>query len=112
MVSDLEGRNFFKDRDVQDDPYAYFDALREQSPIWQEPHYGVFMVTGYDEARAVYADPENFSSCNNVSGPFRRFPVPSRATTSATSSRPTATNWPSAISCRPSTRRSTPLIAG
>lgn len=75
-VSDLSGRNFFKDRDVQDDPYAYFDALREKSPIWQEPHYGVFMVTGYDEARALYADPDNFSSCNNVAGPFQRFPVP------------------------------------
>ena len=75
-MSDLSGRNFFKDRDVQDDPYAYFDALREQSPIWQEPHFGVFMVTGYDAARAVYGDPENFSSCNNVAGPFQRFPVP------------------------------------
>jgi cytochrome P450 len=75
-VSDLSERNFFKDREVQDDPYGYFEALREQSPIWQEPHYGVFMVTGYDEARALYADPENFSSCNNVAGPFQRFPVP------------------------------------
>ncbi|HEX4432656.1 MAG TPA: cytochrome P450 [Frankiaceae bacterium] len=75
-MSDLAERNFFKDRDVQDDPYAYFDALREQSPIWQEPHFGVFMVSGYEEARAVYGDPQSFSSCNNVAGPFQRFPVP------------------------------------
>ncbi len=75
-MSDLEERNFFKDRAVQDDPYAYFDALRERSPVWQEPHFGVFMVTGYDEARGVYGDPANFSSCNNVSGPFQKFPVP------------------------------------
>ncbi|HEX4018802.1 MAG TPA: cytochrome P450 [Frankiaceae bacterium] len=75
-MSDLKERNFFKDRDIQDDPYAYFDALREAAPIWQEPHFGVFMVSGYDEARAVYGNPETFSSCNNVAGPFQRFPVP------------------------------------
>ncbi len=72
----LEERNFFVDRAVQDDPYPYFDALRAQSPIWREPHYGVFMVTGYEEARAVYSDPAGFSSCNAVSGPFKKFPVP------------------------------------
>ena len=72
----LEERNFFSDRAIQDDPYPYFAALRELSPVWREPHYGVFMVTGYDEARAVYADTANFSSCNVVSGPFKKFPVP------------------------------------
>jgi cytochrome P450 family 150 subfamily A5 len=72
----LEERNFFSDRAIQDDPYPYFAALRELSPIWREPHHGVFMVTGYDEARAVYADTANFSSCNVVSGPFKKFPVP------------------------------------
>jgi cytochrome P450 len=73
---DIEATNFFRDRAVQDDPYAYFDALRSKSPVWQEPHYGVFMVTGHDEARAVYDDPATFSSCNAVSGPFKKFPVP------------------------------------
>jgi cytochrome P450 len=34
------------------------------------------MVTGYDEATAVYSDPETFSSCNAVTGPFPGFPVP------------------------------------
>ncbi len=75
-MSDLEATNFFRDQTVQDDPYPYFDALRQRSPVWQEPNYGVFMVTGYEEARAVYNDATNFSSCNTVSGPFKRFPVP------------------------------------
>jgi cytochrome P450 family 150 subfamily A5 len=73
-VTDLLATNFFRDRSVQDDPYAYFDALRAQSPVWQEPHYGVFMVTGHEEALAVYNDSAAFSSCNAVSGPFKRFP--------------------------------------
>jgi cytochrome P450 len=75
-MSDLEATNFFRDRAVQDDPYPYYDALREQSPVWQEPHHGVFMVTGYEEARTIYNDATSFSSCNTVSGPFKRFPVP------------------------------------
>jgi len=75
-VTDLLTANLFRDRSVQDDPYPYFDALRSQSPVWQEPHYGVFMVTGHDEALAVYNDSTTFSSCNVVSGPFMRFPEP------------------------------------
>lgn len=73
---ELEATNFFEDRAVQDDPYRYFDELRSRSPIWQEPNYGVYMATGYEEAVAVYNDASNFSSCNAVSGPFKRFPVP------------------------------------
>lgn len=75
-MTDLETANFFRDRSVQDDPYPYFDALRSKAPVWREPHYGVFMVTGHDEALAVYNDSARFSSCNAVAGPFARFPEP------------------------------------
>lgn len=75
-MAGLESANFFRVAAVQSDPYPYFDALRAQSPVWQEPHYGVFMVTGHDEALAVYNDAATFSSCNVVSGPFVRFPEP------------------------------------
>ena len=34
------------------------------------------MVTGYEEAIAVFHDTETFSSCNSVTGPFPGFPVP------------------------------------
>ena len=74
--TDLKTTNFFRDRAVQDDPYPYYDTLRALSPIWREPHYGVYMVTGYEEARSVYNDAQHFSSCNAVSGPFKKFPVP------------------------------------
>lgn len=73
---DLESANFFRDRSIQGDPYSYYDALRDRSPVWQEPHYGVYMVTGYEEALAVYHDSATFSSCNAVSGPFKKFSVP------------------------------------
>jgi len=75
-MSEFEAINFFRDSSVHDDPYAYFDHLRERAPVWQEPHFGVYMVTGYDEALAVYKDTATFSSCNTVSGPFTKFSVP------------------------------------
>ncbi len=76
MSESLTDKNFFTDRDLVDDPYPYFDALREQCPIHQESHHDVLMVTGYDEAVEIYNDSDTFSSCISVTGPFPGFPVP------------------------------------
>ena len=85
-MSDFESVNFFTDRSVQDDPYPYLDWVRQQGPVWREPNYGLFMITGHPEAMAVYSDPATFppndtasgtySSCNVVSGSFVKFSVP------------------------------------
>src|SRR3954451_7388149 len=75
-MSDHEAIDFFRSDAYIADPYPYFDALREECPVRREPHHGVVMVTGYDEACAIYQDVETFSSCNSVSGPFPGFPVP------------------------------------
>ncbi len=68
--------DFFRARPLYQDPYPYFEYLREHGPVWREPHHGVVMVTGFEEAMAVYNDPETFSSCNTVAGPFAEWPVP------------------------------------
>lgn len=75
-MTDLATANFFRDKELQADPYGYFAAVREQSPVWREPNYGVFMVTGHEEATSVYNDSAQFSSCNAVSGPFMKFSEP------------------------------------
>jgi cytochrome P450 len=75
MVNDFDALDFFRDDSLVADPYPYFDHLREQCPVRREPHHDVFMVTGYDEAVAVYNDTATFSSCNSVTGPFPGFPV-------------------------------------
>ena len=85
-MSEFEKTNFFTDRAVQDDPYPYFDWMRAQGPVWREPHYGVFVITGHQEAMAVYGDPAVFppndlpsgtySSCNVVAGAFVKFSQP------------------------------------
>ncbi len=74
--TDFDAIDFFRDNTLIQDPYPYFDHLRERCPVTVESHHNVMMVTGYDEACAIYADAENFSSCNAVTGPFPGFPVP------------------------------------
>lgn len=85
-MSEFADANFFTNRALQDDPYPYFDWVRSQSPVWQEPKYGMYMVTGHAEAMAVYTDPATFpdhepstgtwSSCNVISGSFQKFSTP------------------------------------
>jgi cytochrome P450 len=75
-MTDFDSIDFFRDQRVVDDPYPYFDHLRAECPVRREPHHDVVLVTGYDEALAVYHDMERFSSCNSVTGPFPGFPVP------------------------------------
>jgi len=68
--------DFFRDKSLVDDPYPFFDSLREECPVRREPHQGVFMVTGYEEALQVYHDTATFSSANSVTGPFPGFATP------------------------------------
>ena len=103
--------DFFRDPAVLADPYPYFAYLREQGPLYREPHHGVVIVTGYEEARAIYHDVETFSSCNSVTGPFPGLPSRKSQTTSATSSISTGTSSPCTIRSSASTRPSTPTTA-
>jgi cytochrome P450 len=75
-MTDWQELDFFKDPGLVADPYPYLAAARERCPVWREPHHGVVMVTGYDEATAVFHDAATFSSCISVTGPFPGFPVP------------------------------------
>ena len=73
---DVGSIDFFSDQGLNEDPYSYFEALRAECPVLPLPHLGIVAVTGYDEATEVYRDPNTFSSCNSVIGPFAMFPVP------------------------------------
>ena len=75
-MTDFATADYFSDQEIAQEPYAYLDYLREQNPVFQEPKYHVYAVTGYDEASEVYRHTEAFSSCNSVIGPFATFPVP------------------------------------
>ena len=75
-MTDFDTADFFRDERLVEDPYPYMEALRAKCPVMREPHHGVMMVTGWDEAVAVFSDAETFSSCTSVTGPFPGFPVP------------------------------------
>ena len=75
-MSDWQSIDYFTDDSLVEDPYRYYDELREECPVLALPHLGVVAVTGYDELSDVYRDTESFSSCNSVVGPFAAFPVP------------------------------------
>ena len=75
-MTDYDSVDFFADASLLEDPYPYFDHLRSKCPVLATPHHGVVAVSGYEEASEVYLNPDEFSSCNSVIGPFAAFPVP------------------------------------
>ncbi|HEY7053661.1 MAG TPA: cytochrome P450 [Mycobacterium sp.] len=76
MTEDPTSVDFFRDSRLTDDPYPFYEALRSKCPVSRENHYGVTLVTGWQEAVDVYNDADTFSSCISVTGPFPGFPVP------------------------------------
>ncbi|HSA39469.1 MAG TPA: cytochrome P450 [Mycobacterium sp.] len=74
-MPELEELNFFTDTNLVADPYPYMEAMRQGCPVRREPHQNVMVVTGYEEAVAVFGDAETFSSCTAVTGPFPGFPI-------------------------------------
>jgi cytochrome P450 family 150 subfamily A5 len=75
-TADYAGVDFFRDQEVFQNPYPYYDWVREQGRVWHDPKWDVWFVTGYDEAISVYHDQVTWSNCNTVAGPFFKFSVP------------------------------------
>jgi len=59
----------YTDPSLTSDPYRLLDYLAEHRPVYLEPHHGVVMVTGHEEAIAVLRAPDVFSSATIVAGP-------------------------------------------
>ena len=75
-TANFDSIDFFRAGPLYQNPYPYYEYLRAHGPVWREPHHGVVMVTGYEEAIEVYHDTAAFSNCNAVAGPFAQWPVP------------------------------------
>lgn len=43
-------------------PYPSYDTLRDEAPVWQDPMTGMWIVTRYDDVRAIALDTERFSN--------------------------------------------------
>ncbi|WP_040830218.1 cytochrome P450 [Nocardia jiangxiensis] len=73
-MTDLASVDYFSDADIAQNPYEYLDHLRNQNPVFREPHYGVVAVTGYQEAIEVFRDAGTFSAAISIGGPFPPLP--------------------------------------
>lgn len=73
-MADLASVDFFSDHEVSQNPYDYWDALRERGPVVREPHHNVVAVTGYHEVMAAFKDHDSFSAVNAIGGPFPPLP--------------------------------------
>jgi cytochrome P450 len=74
---DVDSLDYFNDPLLTLDPYGLLDYLAEHRPVYREPHHGVVMVTGYQEAIEVLRAPDVFSSATVVAGtdPLSLFPT-------------------------------------
>ncbi len=69
-----DAADWFTDASLVEDPLPYYARLRAQGPVVREPHHGVVVVTGHEEALAVYRDSDHFSAINAPSGPIPPLP--------------------------------------
>jgi len=65
---DIESLDY-TDPSLTSDPYRLLDYLAAHKPVYREPHHGVVMVTGHEEAIAVLRAHDVFSSATIVAGP-------------------------------------------
>lgn len=74
-MTDFDAVDYFTDPSLVDDPFPYLEHLRGKGAACPLPHHGVVAVTGFDAATQVLGDPQTFSSCVAVTGPFPAFPA-------------------------------------
>jgi cytochrome P450 len=48
------------------DPYPYFNALREETPVSYAPNYDLYLVTRFDDITAVLKNRDVFSAANST----------------------------------------------
>jgi hypothetical protein len=50
----FEDTDFFLDESLFDDPYPYYEYVREhRGPVWIDPRYDIAVVTGHEEETIV-----------------------------------------------------------
>ena len=55
------------------DPFPSYERLREEAPVVFDERIGYYVVTRYDDIKAIFADPHTFSSENTAAaGPAVR----------------------------------------
>lgn len=59
------------------DPFPAYERLRNEEPVVYDERIGYFVVTRYDDIKAVFADPATFTS-ENTAAPVRPYGPPAK----------------------------------
>jgi len=73
-MNTYDDTDFFMDLGLVENPYPYFEYLRDRGPAVYLPRHNVLAVTDFEEALAVLLDNENLSAVNAVTGPIPPIP--------------------------------------
>jgi cytochrome P450 len=57
----LKGDETRLDPLIRNNPFPFYQALREQRPVYYDPGIDVYLVTRYDDANIVLRDPDTYS---------------------------------------------------
>lgn len=60
-MSPVDDIDFF-DPATNDCPYHAYQRLRDEAPMWQDPHTGMFVATRYDDIKQILANPAVFTN--------------------------------------------------
>jgi hypothetical protein len=90
-MTDLASVDYFSDGEIAQDPFEYFDHLRNTNPVFREPNYGVVVVTGYQEVVEGFKNSEALSAVTRSADRFHRCRSNPKATTSPSRSKHTVT---------------------
>ena len=58
----------FLDPGIQNCPYPAYELLRNEAPVWQDPLTGFFVITRFEDLRAILLDTDHFSNSNHGGG--------------------------------------------
>ena len=64
----LEDRDYFTDSDIAKDPYPFFEAVRENGPVYQPEDKDYLIVTGFDETIEILNNHRDFSAIIGLAG--------------------------------------------
>jgi cytochrome P450 len=64
----LVERDYFTDYEILKDPYAFFNALRENGPVYRPPGKDYYIVTGFEETLEVLRNHDTFSAIISLQG--------------------------------------------
>jgi cytochrome P450 len=67
-MQNLAERDYFSDYEVAKSPYAFFDALRGNGPIFKPEGKDYYIVTGFEEALEVLRNHDDWSAVNSLQG--------------------------------------------